>query len=310
MAMNALVGYTGFVGGNLLKTGDFSALYNSKNIEDAFGTGPDVLFFCGIRAEKYLANSDPNADMATISQAMENIERINPQFVVLISTIDVYKTPLDVDETTPIETEGLHAYGLNRYRLEEWVAQRYGDASLIVRLPGLYGNGLKKNFIYDLIHVVPSMLTREKMDELGYEYLSRFYDPDQNNFHKLRALDSAEHNALKRYLTDKGFTALNFTDSRAVFQFYNLAYLYGHINEAIEQNIKLLNIAVEPVKAADVYERVMGEKFANEIADNPPYYDYRSVHARSLGGKKGYLFDEAFVLEDVARFISEQKENI
>ena len=61
--MKALVGYTGFVGSNINAKGDFDALYNSKNIEEAFGTSPDLLVYAGLRAEKYLANNFPEEDM-------------------------------------------------------------------------------------------------------------------------------------------------------------------------------------------------------------------------------------------------------
>ncbi len=57
--MKALVGYTGFVGSNLYAAGHFDAVYNSKNIEESHGTNPDLLIYAGLRAEKYLANNDP-----------------------------------------------------------------------------------------------------------------------------------------------------------------------------------------------------------------------------------------------------------
>ena len=119
--MKALVGYTGFVGSNIYAAGDFDAVYNSKNIEDAFGTNPDLLVYAGLRAEKYLANNFPEKDMELIYQAQENITKIGPKKLVLISTIDVFKNPNGADENTEIDTDNLHAYGLNRYRLEQWV---------------------------------------------------------------------------------------------------------------------------------------------------------------------------------------------
>ena len=71
--MKALVGYTGFVGSNIYASGDFDAVYNSKNIEDAYGTNPDLLVYAGLRAEKYLANNDPKKDMEVIIQAEETM---------------------------------------------------------------------------------------------------------------------------------------------------------------------------------------------------------------------------------------------
>ena len=114
----ALVGYTGFVGSNIYAAGSFDGAYNSKNIEEAYGTNPDLLIYAGLRAEKYLANNAPEKDMELIKQAEDNITKINPKKLVLISTIDVFKTPVGVDENSEIDTEDLHAYGFNRYQLE------------------------------------------------------------------------------------------------------------------------------------------------------------------------------------------------
>lgn len=164
--MRALVGYTGFVGSNIYVAGQFDAVYNSKNIEEAYGTEPDILVYAGLRAEKYLANNAPEKDMELIVQAEENIRKIAPKKLVLISTIDVFKVPNGVDEDSKIDTENLHAYGYNRYQLELWVQENYPDA-LIVRLPGLFGINIKKNFIYDYMNVIPFMLKKEKMEELS-----------------------------------------------------------------------------------------------------------------------------------------------
>jgi len=101
------------------------------------------------------------------------------------STIDVFKTPVNVNETTKIDTKNLHAYGYNRYQLECWVRENYPDA-LIIRLPALFGINLKKNFIYDFINLIPYMLTEKKMEELSLkEYnLKKYYKLEDNNFYK------------------------------------------------------------------------------------------------------------------------------
>ena len=61
--MVALVGYTGFVGSNIYAKGQIDQVYNSKNIEEAYGLKPDLLIYSGLRAEKYLANNAPEKDM-------------------------------------------------------------------------------------------------------------------------------------------------------------------------------------------------------------------------------------------------------
>jgi len=56
-----------------------------------------------------------------------------------------------VDETTPVDENGLHAYGHHRRLLEKFIQEQF-ENSLIVRLPGLVGPGLRKNIIFDFLN--------------------------------------------------------------------------------------------------------------------------------------------------------------
>lgn len=302
--MNSLIGYTGFVGSNIAAKANFQGLYNFKNIGDAFGTCPDLLVFAGIRAEKFLANDEPQKDFAIVKEAFENIQKINPKKLVLISTVDVYKNPDHVDEDTPIEINGLQAYGLNRYHLEQMVEHSVINA-LIVRLPGLYGENLKKNFIYDLIHVIPSMLTKAKFTELcaKNDFIRPYYTKQDNGFYKCVSLSDGDRKAVKAYFEQIGFNALNFTDSRGIFQFYNLSYLWKHIQIALKHGIKKLNIATEPVTTPELYRSIKSEEFVNELAKPVPYYNFKTKYAELFGGQNGYIFDKIFVLNDIKKFI-------
>lgn len=147
---SALIGYTGFVGSNLLRQHSFDACFNSTNIEQIAGRGFDLVVCAGARAEKWKANAEPERDLDNIERLTRALEQVNARKVVLISTVDVFLNPVGVDEDSPTPTAGLTAYGRNRRRLEQIVAGRF-DA-LIVRLVGLFGLGLKKNVIYDLLH--------------------------------------------------------------------------------------------------------------------------------------------------------------
>lgn len=159
----SLVGYTGFVGSNIcMQAGSYiEGLYNSKNIESAYKTNPDILIYAGLRAEKFLANTYPDKDKLLIEEAKQNIKEINPKKLILISTIDVFKEPKNVNEESNINLQGLQPYGYNRYQLELWVRENYPDA-LIIRLPALFGINLKKNFLYDFINIIPQLLKKRK----------------------------------------------------------------------------------------------------------------------------------------------------
>lgn len=307
--MIALVGYTGFVGSNIYGAGKFDAAYNSKNIEEAFGTNPDVLVFAGLRAEKYLANKDPQSDMALIKQAWENICKINPKKLVLISTIDVFKDPRNVDENSAIDTLDLCAYGYNRYVLETYVRENFPDA-LIVRLPGLFGKNIKKNFIYDLIHVIPFMLTTQKFAELCEKDASikDYYFDNGKGFFQLQNVSLEDQRILRQKFLALGFSALNFTDSRSTFQFYPLSRLWGDIQTALANNLKLWHPATEPISVAELYQYVKGTSFENVMAKPPMDYDYKTAHAEVFGGKNGYILGKAAVLEEIKNFIKQQEE--
>lgn len=304
----ALVGYTGFVGSNLSESYEFSKKYNSKNIEEAFGTAPDLLVYAGIRAEKFLANKNPESDMEMIENAIDNIKKINAKRMVLISTIDVYKHACKVDENTKIDTADLLPYGANRYYLENKVREYYPHA-LIVRLPGLYGKNIKKNFIYDYIHLVPSMLSENKFGELSceIELLKKFYVKRDNGFYECAAYSREDKNILKEIFKNAQFSALNFTDSRGMFQFYPLSRLWQDIQIALRNEVYLLNLATEPIRIDELYQYLKGNVFDNYLDKEIPNYDFRTVHYNLYSGSDGYIYGKNYIMKDIKNFIEEEQ---
>jgi nucleoside-diphosphate-sugar epimerase len=201
---SALIGYTGFVGSNLAAEHNFDDLFNSSSIGDIEAKSYDLIVSAGARAEKWRINQESEKDLAEIDSLIEHLKTVNTQQFVLISTVDIYKNPVDVDEDTRIDTDGLHPYGSNRYHLEKFVREQFDG--LVVRLPGLFGMGLKKNVIYDLLN--------------------------DNNVDRIHHAGS--------------------------FQYYNLDYVWRDIEIALGANIKLLNIATEPVRADEIAEYCFG----------------------------------------------------
>ena len=305
-----LVGYTGFVGSNLNSEYKFDKVFNSKNIEKAFNENPDLLVYSGVPAQKFIANQNPEADFDIIKNAIKNIEKIKPRKIVLISTIDVYENPVNVDEDN-IPENNSEAYGRNRRYLEKWVEENFKDY-LIVRLPGLYGENIKKNFIYDLINYIPTMLKDTKYNELiiNNPELSNYYTLGKNNFFECKKLNNKEKNRLKEILKQANFSALNFTDSRGSFQFYNLAYLWKHIQIALKHNIKILNIATEPIKIRELYQYIYHEKFTNELSGKIPDYNFKTKYAQIFKGKKGYILNKEDILEDIKNFVNKKVQNL
>ncbi len=302
--MNALVGYTGFVGSNIYAKGKFEYVFNSKNIDKAYGLRPDLLIYAGLRAEKYLANISPEQDMELIYQAEKNINKINPKKLVLISTVDVLKQSVGMDESVVVDTDGLHAYGLNRYWLECRVRENYPQA-VIIRLPGLFGINIKKNFIYDYINIIPSMLKEDKFMELLSKNgnLKQFYSLQKSGFYKCKVLNQREKRYLKQIFQSIGFSAIYFTDSRNSYQFYPLERLWDDIQICLSNGISLWHCATEPINVSELYEFLEKKKFVNEIVQIPIHYDFRTKYASLFEGKNGYILNKLQIMNSIAEFV-------
>lgn len=148
----ALVGYSGFVGSNLLQFYKIDHFYNSSNFYQAINKEFDTLFFCGVPAVKWYANKNPQEDFDILTKIKTILGTIKAKKIILISTIDVYEY-IDSQQNEDYDCDFInnHHYGRNRYLFENFVKEKFVDYH-IIRLPALFGKGLKKNVIYDLIH--------------------------------------------------------------------------------------------------------------------------------------------------------------
>ncbi len=303
-----LVGYTGFVGSNIYDQEKFDGVFNSKNIQEAYGLNPDLLVYSGVPAEKFYANHNPENDFKIIQNAIHNIQKINPKKLVLISTVDVYPIPVGVDEESVIDEAELQPYGKNRLFLEKWVEQNFEEYT-IIRLPGLIGKNLKKNFIFDIINVIPSVLNESKFEELQKDnsWIKDFYTLQENKFYTLNSISETDKELLKQRFLQIGFSAINFTDSRGIFQFYNLKNIWKDIQTALNNNIKKLNFATEPVSVKEIYYSLFQEEFSNPVAASAPYYNFETKFAASFNSKNPYLNSKQEVLNDIKNFIEASK---
>jgi dTDP-4-dehydrorhamnose reductase len=145
---NVLIGHSGFVGSTLQKQAAFGALYRASNISDICGKEFDSVVCAAAPAQKWIANREPLFDRQNIEHLIAHLKTVSCRTFILVSTVDVFKNPVGVDEITSVEEDGLHPYGLHRRQLEKFVQQHFAN-HLIVRLPGLVGPGLRKNIIFD-----------------------------------------------------------------------------------------------------------------------------------------------------------------
>lgn len=165
---SGIIGYSGFVGSNLTAVRNYEEKFRSVNIEEIRGKNFDHLVCSGVQAVKWWANQNPNEDWQGIEKLLDPLQDVKAGRVTLISTIDVYPAPRGVDEDSSIDLAGHHAYGTHRLRVEAWFRERYPEL-LILRLPGLFGPGIKKNVIFDLIH-------NNNLDKVHPDGVFQYYD--------------------------------------------------------------------------------------------------------------------------------------
>jgi hypothetical protein len=150
--LNAIIGYDTLVGSNLLQFYKFDNFYNSNNFKDAKNKSFDIMYFCNIPYIKLHSNKYSDEYPIVIKNIIDILDTINVNKFILISTIDVYKNVnSQLDEDYKINFNENNNYSKNIFLFEEYIKNRYQD-HYIIRLPKVFGHGLKKNIIYDLIH--------------------------------------------------------------------------------------------------------------------------------------------------------------
>lgn len=163
----ALIGYTGLVGSNLSRQFKFDSLYNSKNIHEIADKHHDLLICSGVSGTKWIANREPEKDRASIASLLQQLKKTTADEVILISSVDVYGNPFEVDETSPIDAKLQLSYGTHRHQFEQDVLEQFPNV-MIARLPAIYGWNLRKNALYDLMH-------RHEIEKIHPDNIYQFY---------------------------------------------------------------------------------------------------------------------------------------
>lgn len=140
----AIIGYNGFVGGFINERIPHSDNYNSSNINQIKNKSYRKIYFAGLPAQKWLINKNPEKDWHNIQSIIENLNYVKCDSFILFSTIDVY-------DKNNSEQKTEEPYGKHRYFFEQYVRSNFHNHT-IIRLPALFGIGLKKNIIYDVLH--------------------------------------------------------------------------------------------------------------------------------------------------------------
>lgn len=311
-----LIGHTGFVGGALLRQASFDACYNSANIAAIEGQAFGTLVCAAAPGSMVEANWAPERDAAQIDALMARLDRIKAERFVLISSIAVLSDFAGGDDETTRSFQQELAYGRHRRALEAFVEERF-PGSLVIRLPALFAAGLRKNFLFDLLNPVPTMLTDAKRhavsSALGGDlaaWLGALYTPDAAT--GLLKLDRAALNGdprrpvLEAELAQLGATATQFHHRETTYQYYPVDRLWQDIGTALAAELSHLHLAPEPLAVAAIHARLTGFPMP-ETAARIHHEDMRTRHTGLWGASGPYQFSAAATLDQLAAFYDSQR---
>lgn len=165
--MIGIIGPNGFVGSSVLRAieSEDIVLIDRSNIDLCSSYDYKILFICAGEARKWFVNSNVKDATKSMVSLYTNISRFRASKVVYFSSIDVYSKDITVNDGYSIEP-----YGVTKLVLEELITKIFENC-VIVRLGALFGTGLKKNFLYDLLNKRLDWI--EKQSPLsGFQYFN------------------------------------------------------------------------------------------------------------------------------------------
>lgn len=314
---SCLIGYTGFVGSTLRRQAEFSHLYNTANI-DAIAAAPrfDLTVCAAAPGSMFEANRAPEQDHARIQSLIARLDQVHTRRFVLISSIAVLADfAAGYDEAAAVFQADV-AYGRHRREVERFCASRF-ETCLIVRLPALFGPGLRKNFIFDLLNPVPTLMPQTRLDELKRSLtssmgsrLAALYAP--GGAAGLLQLDRGALNAdgdrasLEHAVTAAGFSAVGFHNPATTYQYYDMTRLWADIGRAMNAGLREIHFATEPLRAARIHERLLGRRMP-ETGARIHREDMHTRHAELWGRSGPYLADAGIVLSELADFFAAER---
>ena len=294
----------------------FSAVFNSANIAEIAQQKFDYLVCAAAPGSMFEANKFPGRDQAKIQTLIDELYKVRTSRFILISSIAVLEDfgGKDDEGTTAFQEE--LAYGCHRRALEAFVEETFKD-SLVVRLPALFGRGLRKNFIFDLLNPIPTMLLEVKLEELSgvldrrsFQRLKELYASDPvTGMLKLdrAALDTDPMRAvLDEAAIVHGFAATHFHNPETTYQYYNMNRIWSDINVALKAGLSHIHLVSEPLSAARIHRHLTGRDMPFSGA-RLHREDMRTRYAELWGRHSCYLEDADAVLDQLVAFYASER---
>lgn len=311
-----LIGATGFVGSALRRQTSFAACFNSRNVNEIAGRNFSTLVCAAAPGSMLEANTAPERDRAQIHGLIERLSKVRAKRFILISSIAVLSDFAGQHVESTADFQETLAYGRHRRELEAFVEDHFAS-HLVVRLPALFGRGLRKNFIFDLMNPVPSMLSAQKLEGLVTalssplsDWTAQLYTPDSAT--GLLKLDrevmnrDARRGALEKAVNNLGFSATQFHNRETTYQYYEIDRLWRDVGTALDAGLTHLHCATEPLKANVIHKGLTGQDMP-ETPARLHQEDMHCAHAGLWGSQTPYLFDAETTLGRLQAFYAGER---
>jgi hypothetical protein len=309
---DALIGASGFVGSAIRRSRFFGELYDSKTIRQSAGRAFNLVVCAAAPGSMVVANRAPERDEAVIDDIIGHLSRLSAKRFILISTIATLRTFGFGQDEGSQDFECDTPYGRNRRKLEAFCVAHFDD-HLVLRLPALFGPGLRKNMLFDLMNPTPSMLTDTRRSDLAeaipsavWTVLDRLYRRDEIS--GLWVLDRAaldtspDRQQIDQTIQDAGFESLRFTNPASTFQFFDLDTIWTVADRTTKAGVRLLHVAPEPLQANEVALFLRGRAMRNSDA-RVHQEDLRTQHADLFGRSDGYIAGADNVMARLRLFV-------
>ena len=246
----ALIGYTGFVGSNLRKQYNFTHFYNSLNFREMIDKDYDFIVCAGVSSTKWIANKYPEKDKTNIKKLKDILRTIHVNHFILISTIDVYSQKNGKDEDYVCNNVN-HFYGKNRLDLENFCIKKFTNCT-VIRLPGIFGTGIKKNIIYDLLNDHCLEMINEKSSFQYYSLKFIWSDIEKTIKNNIKKINFFTEPISTKEILVRFFPSKNIGQKATKEESYSLHTKYAHYwgksgryiytkNEIMEQLTEFIN---------------------------------------------------------------------
>jgi hypothetical protein len=224
--MVGIIGSNGFVGSSVLRAikSEDPLIIDRSNIDLCSSYDYSTLFICAGEARKWFVNVNVKEATENMVDLYNSIRRYRAKQVVYFSSIDVYNK-----EFTPNDGYSKEPYGVTKLVLEKLIANIFENC-VIVRLGALFGKGLKKNFLFDLLNERYDWI--EKQSPLsGFQYFNmeniRLVLDCAEQLHGQHIVDAFSEVVYNRDIMD--YLRLNYSMEGESHFVYNIPRIEEHI---------------------------------------------------------------------------------